>query len=123
MKFKVLFLIVFHIIATTQVKGQQESLAQLQKIAPISVIPLSVIPLKDRLKLKSRNRQHPIILGNDSNGLFYFNYISGDTLMFKRHSETSSQNFALNLKDFDLNNGLQHCIIKDKNCIILKKSK
>ncbi len=119
MKFKVLFLIVFHIIATTHVKGQEESPAQLQKIAPISVIPLSVIPLKDRLTLKSRNRQHPIILGNDSNGLFYLNYISGDTLMFRRYSETSSQNFALKLKDFDLNNGLQHCIVKDKNKIIL----
>ena len=39
--------------------------------------------------------------------------------MFKRHSETSSQNFVLKLKDFDANNGLQHCIVKDKNRIIL----
>jgi hypothetical protein len=83
--------------------------------------PISVIPLKDRLTLKSRNGQHPIILGNDSNGLFYLNYISisGDTLMLRRQSETSSQNFALKLKDFDVNNGLQHCIVKDKNKIIL----
>lgn len=39
--------------------------------------------------------------------------------MFKRHSETSSQNFALKLKDFDVNNGLQHCIVKHKDKIIL----
>ncbi len=81
--------------------------------------PISVIPLNNKHKLQSKNGQHSIILSNDSNGLFFLNYISGDTLMFKRHSETSSQNFVLKLKDFDANNGLQHCIVKDKNRIIL----
>jgi hypothetical protein len=81
--------------------------------------PIADIPLHDKHKLLSKNGQHSIILSNDSNGLFYLNYISGDTLMLRRHSETSSQNFALKLKNFDVNNGLQHCIVKHKDRIIL----
>jgi hypothetical protein len=81
--------------------------------------PIAAIPLHDKHKLQSKNGQHSIILSNDSNGLFYLNYISGDTLILRRQSETSSQNFALKLKNFDVNNGLQHCIVKHKDRIIL----
>jgi len=80
--------------------------------------PISVIPLNDRLMLKGLYK-HPILLGNDSNGIFYLNYISGDTLMLKRQSETTCQSIVVVLKDFDLKNGLQHCIVKNKDRIIL----
>ncbi len=80
--------------------------------------PISVLPLMDRLSFDGLHG-HPIILGNDNNGLFYLNYIHGDTLKFKRQSENSSNNFILTLKDFDVNNGLQHCIVKKNDTIIL----
>ncbi len=80
--------------------------------------PISVLQIKDSLEQNSR-QGHPIVLENDSNGLFYFNYFSKDTLMLRRQSGTSFQNYFIVSKDFNANDGLQHCIVKDKNRIIL----
>lgn len=80
--------------------------------------PISVLKIKDSLIQNSR-QGHPIVLANDSNGLFYFNYFSKDTLMLRRQSGASYQNYFILSKDFNANDGLQHCIVKDKNRIIL----
>lgn len=114
MKIKWPFLILTLLFAGTNLIGQQEKVPQNQH----QIKPISAITLKDRSKIAS-HRQHPIILSNDSQGIFYLNYVAGDTLMFKRKTDTTSLNYFLVLKDFDLSGGLQHCIIKTKDRIFL----
>ncbi|MCL9981148.1 MAG: hypothetical protein NBV77_06840 [Bacteroidia bacterium] len=114
MKIKWSFLILTLLFAGTNLIGQQEKVPQNQH----QIKPISAITLKDRSKIAS-HRQHPIILSNDSQGIFYLNYVAGDTLMFKRNTDTTSLNYFLVLKDFDLSGGLQHCIIKTKDRIFL----
>ncbi len=75
---------------------------------------IKAISLNDR---HLNEGQYPIVLGNDSNGVFYLDYVSGDTVMLKRQSETTSQNHFAVLKDFDLKNGLKHCIVKKNDRI------
>ncbi len=77
---------------------------------------IKAIPLNDR---HLNEGQYPIVLGSDSNGVFYLDYVSEDTLMLKRQSETTSQNHFAVLKDFDLKNGLKHCIVKKNDRIYL----
>lgn len=92
-----------------------------QPIAPdkqYEIKPASVIPLTDRI-IKKSDKNHPIILSNDSNGLFYLNQIYRDSLTFKNLSETATEHFVIALTDFDVNNGLQHTIVKVKDKIIL----
>lgn len=99
-----LFVIAMILLSCSQLSGQ--------------IRPISVLPVKDSLTQKI-HPGHPIVLANDSNGLFYFNYFSKDTLMLRRQSGTSFQNYFILSKDFNANDGLQHCIVKDKNRIIL----
>lgn len=77
---------------------------------------IHAIPLNER---HLHNEQHPIVLENDRNGIFYLENVSGDTLILKRQSETSSQKIVAVLKGFDLNNGLKHCIVKKNERIFL----
>lgn len=114
MKIKWPFLILTLLFAGTNLIGQQEKVPQNQH----QIKPITAIPLKDRSNIAS-HRQHPIVLSNDSQGTFYLNYVAGDTLMFKRKTDTTSLNYFLVLKDFDLSGGLQHCIIKTKDRIFL----
>lgn len=113
MKLNLLCLTILSTVVFTQVNGQREIPIRQQKIEPVAVIPLT-----DRIVKKS-DENHPIILSNDSSGVFYLNQIYRDSLTFKKLSETSSQNFVIALTDFDVKIGLQHTVVKDKNKIIL----
>ena len=113
MKLNLLCLTILSTVVFTQVNGQREIPIRQQKIEPAAVIPLT-----DRIVKKS-DENHPIILSNDSSGVFYLNQIYRDSLTFKKLSETSSQNFVIALTDFDVKIGLQHTVVKDKNKIIL----
>ena len=113
MKLNLLCLTILSTVVFTQVNGQREIPIRQQKIEPVAVIPLT-----DRIVKKS-DENHPIILSNDSSGVFYLNQIYRDSLTFKKLSKTSSQNFVIALTDFDVKIGLQHTVVKDKNKIIL----
>ncbi len=78
----------------------------------------SVLPLNDRPSMNS-NFENSVVLDNDSSGLVYLNYISGDTLMLRRKSETIDQRYFLVLKGFDMENGLEHCLVKKNNRIFV----
>jgi hypothetical protein len=113
MKVNLLCLTILSTVVFTHVNGQREIPIRQQKIEPVAVIPLT-----DRIVKKS-DENHPIILSNDSSGVFYLNQIYRDSLTFKKLSETSSENFVIALTDFDVKIGLQHTVVKDKNKIIL----
>jgi hypothetical protein len=113
MKLNLLCLTILSTVVFTHVNGQREIPIRQQKIEPVAVIPLT-----DRIVKKS-DENHPIILSNDSSGVFYLNHIYRDSLTFKKLSETSSENFVIALTDFDVKIGLQHTVVKDKNKIIL----
>ena len=113
MKLNLLCLTILSTVVFTHVNGQREIPIRQQKIEPVAVIPLT-----DRIVKKS-DENHPIILSNDSSGVFYLNQIYRDSLTFKKLSETSTQNFVIALTDFDVKIGLQHTVVKDKNKIIL----
>lgn len=80
--------------------------------------PTSILKIEDRSLLVNNDR-NPILLSNDSNGVFYFNSIYKDTLKFRRISGSISHDYFITLKSFDLSDGLSHCILKNEDRIIL----
>ena len=113
MKLNVRCLTILSTVVFTHVNAQPIPPVKEQKIEPAAVIPLT-----DRIVKKS-DENHPIVLSNDSTGVFYLNKIYRDSLTFKKLSETASENFVIALTDFDVKIGLQHTIVKDKDKIIL----
>lgn len=82
------------------------------------ITPISVHYLNDSLNLSS-NSFNPIILSNDSQGIFYLENIYNNSLKFKSQSESKSQSYILTLNNFNLNDGLKHSIVKIKDKIII----